>query len=535
MDKGEKGEIMALRALNTMDNKNNVTLNDIVTFINENVTSENQLQGMRGMGLDISELPASYKAKQMVTNSGITYYIANRNAETRAKLYEKLISNVGGETRQSVNRGNANLKRSESSASAESGKVGTSYSEKLSTFSSSPDLVAENSRLSPCKDTECTHTKEYYNQRIDLRMAYYNHRFYYMEKERVMCVDEKYSTEPFCIVQGNNDNWWRWNVAVNYYGIVVYGVADHTHIYREQWNKGYMSDIENEEKNQGYSISWFDFSGKRQAEIKRKKGEVLVDLYLYGSRIFYILFERENLMYYINVFDMKTKKNTHIGYEKCNDFAITRILGNNERLFFYLEDLQDKNNDDWERKIPYKQFTGWNCCELSNLKENRPLKELFYQGEKCYTTGDECQKPKIQIIDVKNNIIWVSEKINEGLKFAPFYYEKNEVKPVVEHFSKWNIPSPSFNNEIGDYADMKLYFDGKNCYYSANYYTLFSYNQKGERVRWNEDEKHGRYQYTVVLGGYVFMDNALWIDQYPVSYEQQDRICKFPYLQQIQS
>lgn len=71
-----------------------MTLSEIIEYINKNVTSESQLEGMRGMGLALEELPESYKAKKQRTDSGIDYYICNRNETTRNKMYEKLVANV---------------------------------------------------------------------------------------------------------------------------------------------------------------------------------------------------------------------------------------------------------------------------------------------------------------------------------------------------------------------------------------------------------------------------------------------------------
>lgn len=69
-------------------------LSEIIEYINKNVTSKSQLEGMRGMGLSLDELPESYRAKKQRTDSGIDYYICNRNETTRNKMYEKLVANV---------------------------------------------------------------------------------------------------------------------------------------------------------------------------------------------------------------------------------------------------------------------------------------------------------------------------------------------------------------------------------------------------------------------------------------------------------
>lgn len=71
-----------------------MNLAEIIDYINKNVISSSQLEGMRGMGLSIEPLPESYKAKKQTTDSGIDYYICNRNAETRNRLVEKLKTNV---------------------------------------------------------------------------------------------------------------------------------------------------------------------------------------------------------------------------------------------------------------------------------------------------------------------------------------------------------------------------------------------------------------------------------------------------------
>lgn len=80
-----------------MDSKE-ITMENIIEFINKNITKESQLQesGLRGMGLDIKELPQSYNARQYKTDSGIEYYISYRNKETREKLYQRLTGIVGG-------------------------------------------------------------------------------------------------------------------------------------------------------------------------------------------------------------------------------------------------------------------------------------------------------------------------------------------------------------------------------------------------------------------------------------------------------
>lgn len=71
-----------------------MNLAEIIDYINRNVTNPSQLEGMRGMGLSIEPLPESYKAKKQTTDSGIDYYICNRNAETRSKLLDKLRANL---------------------------------------------------------------------------------------------------------------------------------------------------------------------------------------------------------------------------------------------------------------------------------------------------------------------------------------------------------------------------------------------------------------------------------------------------------
>lgn len=72
-------------------------IQEIISYINENVTCPEQLHGMRGMGLSLEPLPESYKAKQQRTNSGINYYICHRNEETKARIVKRLEENVGKE------------------------------------------------------------------------------------------------------------------------------------------------------------------------------------------------------------------------------------------------------------------------------------------------------------------------------------------------------------------------------------------------------------------------------------------------------
>lgn len=69
-------------------------IQEIIAYINQNVTHPQQLEGMRGMGLSLEELPESYHAKKQKTDSGIEYYICSRNEETREKMLERLQQNI---------------------------------------------------------------------------------------------------------------------------------------------------------------------------------------------------------------------------------------------------------------------------------------------------------------------------------------------------------------------------------------------------------------------------------------------------------
>lgn len=75
-------------------------IQEIASYINQNVTHQEQLEGMRGMGLSLEPLPESYRAQKKVTNSGIEYYISNRNNETKARIIKRLEENIGKEFAQ---------------------------------------------------------------------------------------------------------------------------------------------------------------------------------------------------------------------------------------------------------------------------------------------------------------------------------------------------------------------------------------------------------------------------------------------------
>lgn len=70
-------------------------IQEIISYINQNVTYPQQLDGMRGMGLSCEELPESYHAKRQKTDNGIEYYICNRNESTKQKMMERLQQNTG--------------------------------------------------------------------------------------------------------------------------------------------------------------------------------------------------------------------------------------------------------------------------------------------------------------------------------------------------------------------------------------------------------------------------------------------------------
>lgn len=70
---------------------------ELIAWINSNVTNKDFLRGLKGYGISVDEsLKDSYRPTQQMTNSGIAYEAAsNRNAENTQLVYEKIKKVMG--------------------------------------------------------------------------------------------------------------------------------------------------------------------------------------------------------------------------------------------------------------------------------------------------------------------------------------------------------------------------------------------------------------------------------------------------------
>ena len=596
-------------------------LSEIIEYINKNVTSKSQLEGMRGMGLSLDELPESYRAKKQRTDSGIDYYICNRNETTRIKMYEKLVANVEKgstntamknaaskpvihEKKQSSNidgqhekvckacgtilQDNAlfchkcgekygetqqkNRNEDEEDWDKFFGRVKNALNDSIESFdeeeysfeipacekdnnelnnffdsgngfsnnsisasnyeekASVPDLVAENALLSPCPDTECTHGKEYYKPSSNFKFGngkatLYNQRLYYIKQEcgmsqnSVLCSKED-GSEKFCLIEKmdiGDDRAGDYYIVVNYYGIFIYNLNGF-----DGPEAGIPSDTDETK------VLWYDFSGKFKKKYILGKDQTLIDVYIYGTKLYYITYSEneKKRKYHARYWDLSTGERD--GIQAQAHKAITRILGNNNFILFYMdEESRAFRGDDSDNK-KYDPQSGW-CIAWKGDSKVYFLKKSFYPSNVVINDKyDEKQLPQIEFFDLKNNIVWVDNKCKEKNEFTtliPYTLSNGKVEQSSQQ--KWCYPL--IKREFGPIMNTKWYFDGEKMYIGDQYDSKFyAYNRLGEQHIWkgklyeglvsgfkgNEDFR--------VLGDYLYINEDTTLVQYLATLEQSE-------------
>lgn len=451
-----------------------MNLAEIIEYINRNVTSPSQLEGMRGMGLSIEPLPESYKAKKQTTDSRIDYYICNRNAETRSKLLDKIRANL---------REN-NIDTKENERPIQSDNVVNAIVEEGA--SNKLDLVAENALLTLCPDTECTHRREYYKssnfEGTHFTRALYNNRLYWIStgdfsEEKGVWYSKEDGTDATIFLTKDQVSTWDWNyIVVNYYGVFLYRLE-------------YAN--EQERVKHDSQIRWYGFDGVLKKELTIvDSNHCLSDIYMYGSKIFFSAYTgkvRRN--YCVGYYDILTEQKNKFDTPKKE---ITKVLGNSECLMFQFE---DENTEGMWFIYPYK--TG-------------------EQG-KCYS--------QIEYFDLKNNRVWV----NDNKLVDVFCSDKGNVQAtsLIEYelqgckIVPFATPRHWLYRKVFGRVQME-YFDGMRFYRVPEYYNFYSYNKSGEEYQWNAKSLHGQYDKSVILGEYIYMQEGLdWIDQYKATHIQE--------------
>lgn len=353
--------------------------------------------------------------------------------------------------------------------------------------SNKPDLVAENALLSLCPDTECTHTREYYNssnfEGTHFTRTLYNHRLYwitmgkYNEEGGVWCSKENGTEKKLVISKEQlSDSDWQY-IVVNYYGVFLYRLEYAT---------------EDERVKHDSQIRWYSFDGVLKQELAIVgSNQCLSDMYIYGSKIFFSAYTgkvRRN--YCVGYYDILTGEKNRFDTPKKE---ISKVLGNGECLMFQFDDM---DVEDMWFVYPYK--TG-------------------EQGE-CYS--------QIEYFDLKHNKVWVND--NKLIDVHDINGDSFKATTLIEHGLQGSniikLPNPIrwiYKREFGRRME---YFDGEHLYRGQEYMKFSSYNQDGEEYQWNAESKHGAYDKSIILGDYVYFDESNWIDQYKATHIQEPSI-----------
>lgn len=544
-----------------------MNLSEIIEYINKNVISKSQLEGMRGMGLSLEELPASYKAKKQRTDSGIDYYICNRNETTRNKMYEKLVANIGnGSMDAKVNDPVSQVIIDEkkplfdeeqkmkrvcracgtiiSDNALFCHKCGEKYEESPQKISDDedddifkpledfdvyefhestykekaniPDLVAENALLSPCPDTECTHGKEYYAQPFryasynNLQVSIYNHRLYYIKREHgysVWCSKED-GSERFCLIDNLNEevNFGGFYIVTNYYGIFLYDLD-------------YQEDGEFVKGNT--RLLWYDFSGKLKKKINFSDNQHVIDIYIYGANVYYSAYFDKKSVYSVNYFNVISGEKKSIPLPE--KFKVSRIMGNNSVLFFYMDYAEVL--DGMTYNAQYDSRTGWSWMALDG-NGIKVLKHYFnFDSVVLKNRQDEEKLPKVEFIDLKRSILWVNdmkEKSSGYTTLAPFELENGSISPNFK-VKSWLYPKDVQGTRI---KDCRRYFDGEKLYVSwENAGKFFAYDIDGNAYGWWDGQyvNHSDFANFVVLGDYIYMNPCPNDEQYRAELHQSSK------------
>lgn len=343
------------------------------------------------------------------------------------------------------------------------------------------DLVAENALLSLCPDTVCTHTREYYKGGAHFTRTLYNHRLYWITGKEVWCSKED-GTEKILVISKEQLATSDWSyIVVNYYGIFVYRL--------EYVNQD--EDIRYESQ-----IRWYGFDGKLKKELTlRDSKHCLSDIYIYGSKLFFSLYTgkvRRN--YSVGYYDILTEEKETFDIPKKE---IHKVIGNDECLMFQFSDSNTKNS--WFI-YPYK---------------------TRHQG-KCYS--------QIKYFDLKHRRVWVDDnKLVVVSKPTGKNWDNGTCTSLIEYELEGCEVIPLTNPRRWLYRQGSLdgcmeYFDGTRFYRAPWYYIFISYNEDSVEYKWNSDALHGAYDKSVILGEYIYLDEATWIAQYKATHIQEPSI-----------